>query len=294
MSAFFNEGLVERSYHALYEQHFAARHKHREFVTFVPGKEEVFVGFDLGFAAPDPTFHLSNYEFFEWIKESVRSPRINNSAFLFAYFYQYKLISSVSLSRLRDNTVRDGLIDAGYNPYGHPYRAKLDTLRKSFANGTKQHPLSQHEALCRLSRIPGAEVYYCTPKFDEEMGIPREPDRTLNDLTRTPVTNNTPDFAESSPHHLYFEDAYGTNPMWCSKPVPAERSREITTPKLITPPQLLQLFKANYLVMENNIKLDFNDVELTDRDLREHVFLNYLDAMPDCTRIIALPGEWLY
>jgi hypothetical protein len=290
MSAIFNEGLVERSYHTLYERHFAALHGHQDYETFVPGKEEVFVGFDLGFASPDPTYKFGKGDFFEWIKNRVRISGANNSAFLFAYFYQYKLISSVNLPKIRDVSVRNGLISAGYDPNGRPYRAKLDTVRKMYAKGTKQHPYSQHEALCRLSRVRDAEVYYCTPKFDENMGIPKEPNRTLNDLTRTPVTSLTPDFANTSPHHLFFEDVMGKNPMWCSDPIPAEPAREIVAPKLFTPEKFIKFIKANYMLDETDDKVDYDEVKIRDADLNRSVFLKYLDALPECGRIINIPS----
>lgn len=288
MSATFNEGLVERSYHTLYERHFAALHGQHHYETYVPGKEEVYVGFDLGFAAHDPLYDFRVGDFFEWIKRRIRSTTANDSVFLFAYFYQYKLISSVNLARIKDANVRNGLIKAGYKPNGKPYRAKLDTVRKMYAKGTLQHPYSQHEALCRLSRVKDAQVYYCTPKFDESMGIPKEPNRTLDDLVRTPVTALTPDFANSNPHHLFFEDLAGTNPMWCSDPTPAEFSGEIRAPALLKPEQFLKFMKTNYLLDESDEKVDYRETRISDEDLRQSVFMKYLRALPECGRIVAI------
>lgn len=285
MSATFNEGLVERSYHTLWEKHFAGMYGSQEYETFVPGKEEVHVGFDLGFAGPDPSFKFTKGEFFNWIKSRIKDTKASSSAFVFAYFYQYKLISPVILSRLRDPIVKAGLITSGYPPTGVAYRAKLDTTRKKFANNTKQHDYSQHEALCRLSRVRDAEVFYCTPKFDESMGIPSEPTRSLNDLTRTPVTLNTPDFANSAPHHLYFEDVLGANPMWCSDPIPAENGGEIRAPALLTPEQFLKFMKANYLLDDSDRKIDYNEIKISDDDLNRKLFFDYINALPACGRI---------
>ncbi|SEJ91387.1 hypothetical protein [Pseudomonas sp. NFACC07-1] len=291
MSASFNEGLVERSYHAIWERHFARLHGRQVYETFVPGKEEVYVGFDLGFAGPDPAYKFGKCEFFEWIKWRIRNTGATDSAFLFAYFYQYKLISSVNLSKLRVTSVKSGLITAGYDPVGKPYRAKLDTVRKLYAKGTKQHQFSQHEALCRLSRVKDAEVFYCTPKFDESMGIPSETNRKLKDLTRTPVTLSTPDFAHSSPHHLFFEDVMGINPMWCSEPIAAEPGGEISAPALLTPEQFIKFVKANYMLDESGSKVDYNEIKITEKDLERNIFIKYLDALPDCGRIVAVSNE---
>ncbi|MEX5556073.1 hypothetical protein Q1J45_00760 [Pseudomonas rhodesiae] len=288
MSVNFNEKLVELSYHVLYEKHFAKLYKKRQYEIFSPGKEEVHVGFDLGFAAPDPAYKFRKGEFFEWIKKRLIDTRTNKSAFIFAYFYQYKLIAPVNLKKLRDATVRTGLTNAGYDPNGRPYRAKLDTVRKMYAKGTRQHPFSQHEALCRLSRVKDAEVFYCTPKFDEQMGIPKENKRSLKDLTRTPVTINTPDFALSTPHHLFFKDVNGNKPMWCSEPVPAESSEEIRIPNLLTPEQLVKFIKTNYLLNEGDEKVDYNETRITEEDLSRTTFLKYLDALPKCGKIVVV------
>jgi hypothetical protein len=290
MSAIYSERMIEQSYHAVWERHFTKVYGMKSYGTFVPGVDEVHTGFDLGFASWRNKYHFTASDFFEWMKRRIFNTSQADNAFLCAYFYQYKLLSEVvSLNRIKDTATKEGLILLGYPRKGAAFRAKLDTVRNTYANGTKRRPFSQHDALCRTAKIQGTEVYYCTPKFDETMGIPKEPTRTIYDLNTTRVTAITPTFRDQKTHYLYMEDRLATNTAWCSEPIPTESNQELNPPPLITPRQLLRLMKAIYISMndEGGIgQLDFRELALTPGDLERQTFYRYYNALPRSTKIV--------
>ncbi|MFK0378347.1 hypothetical protein [Pandoraea sp. NPDC090278] len=288
MSAKFNEGLVERSYHAVWERHFSTLLSANGFETFVPGVEEVHVGFDLGFARNNSSYKFTGDQFFEWMKNRIAGTTSPDSAFLYAYFYQYKLTEKVgNLSKIKDKETRDTLIGAfGYVAGANSFRAKLDTRRNVYAKGTKIRPFSQHEALCRLARVKGADVSYCTPRFLESTGIPPEPKRKLTDLNVVPVINGTPELNDGKVHYLYYENLFGKNPTWCSAPLHATLRNDPPVPRLISPLNLLRMMKANFTGEDGPVEIDYSEIEITDVDLSKDRFLEYLHALPTCTRIV--------
>jgi len=105
MSAKYNEGLIERSYHTLWEAHFATQ-VGSNYETFVPGKEEVHVGYDLGFAKSKRNYKFTGNQFFDWMKNRIANTSHGDSCFLYAYFYQYKVIENVaSLSKIKSQAI---------------------------------------------------------------------------------------------------------------------------------------------------------------------------------------------
>lgn len=290
MSASFNEGLIERSYHALWERHFAAKHT-SGYEVFVPGKEEVHVGYDLGFAKSRRNFKFSTDQFFDWMKQRIASTSRADNAILFAYFYQYKVIKNVAcLKRIHDKTIFNGLTtNFHYNAEAEAFRTEIDTVRNTYNKGKSKRPFSQHEALCRLSRIAGVEVAYCTPRFLESDGIKPEPQRSLADLTLTRVDSKTPIFKDKDTHYLYFQDLAGKNAAWCSEPVAADSAYEPQGPELMTARQLLGLMKANYLQGDEGERVSISTTEVGQDDLSREVFIMYLNALPTCARIMLIP-----
>lgn len=288
MSARFNEILIANSYHTLWEAHFAALYKKKRFAVYIPYTDEVHVGFDLGFAIP--SFNMDEDEFFDWMKDRVQNPSSSDSAFLMGYFYQYKILNYVPrLSTTRNKSTKEGLIARGYSSSSPAYRVELYTERKLYQNKTKRRPFSQHEALCRLAKVKGAEVFYCAPQFLMPHGIPDLSIRALTDLTLVQVTDKVPTYDDQETHYIYFQTITGANAQWCSRPIPAHVSRERDLPPLLTPKQLLQLMKANYMVrnIDNIDPIDFKEVSITNGDLNRGTFLSYLRAMPECTRFVA-------
>lgn len=289
MSATFNEGLIERSYHTLWEDHFASK-LGRGYEVYVPGKDEVHVGFDLGFALPRRKFKFTPDDFFKWIKDRVRDTSRGDNAFLYAYFYQYKIIINVPcLSRIKDKIAMAGLRTRyGYQPNGSPFRAKLDTQRNTYSKGNKRRPFSQHEALCRFSRIKGVEVAYCTPRFTQSHGIKPPINRSINDLKLTAVDHNTPVYKDNDTHYLYFIDINGNIPVWCSDPVPGISINKPHDIRLLTPTQLLKLIKTNYLLEDSAESVIFEEQEISEDDYERERFFEYMSALPSCTRIMTI------
>lgn len=288
MSASFNEDVIANSYHVLWEEFFAQKHNKKRFETYIPYNEEVHVGYDLGFALPLRNYNFRDNDFFEWMKHRIRNTVNGDSAFLMAYFYQYKVLDFVNrLSTTRNKVTKTGLINRGYAATGSAYRAKLYTERVLYSNKTKRRPFSQHEALCRLAKVKGAEVYYSTPKFLEHHGIPDISVRSLSDLTLTQVTDKTPTYRDSETHYLYFQTVNGDNAAWCSEPIAAEVPGERDLPPLLTPRQLFQLMKANYLAGQDVEFTSFKEISITEEDLSRETFYKYLHAMPECSRFVA-------
>ncbi|MFP2485673.1 hypothetical protein [Enterobacter ludwigii] len=293
MSAHFNETLIANSYHVLWEQSFANIYKKKYFSVYIPDSEEVHVGYDLGFAIPLRKYNFKDDDFFKWMKERIKNTSFADSAFLMAYFYQYKVLDYVTrLSLTRNKITKNGLVKKGYNLSQAVYRVELYTQRKLYAKGGKRRPFSQHEALCRLSKVRGANVYYCTPKYLKSSGIPPVSKRSLSDLNLIQVTPQIPTYRDKETHYIYFQTIVGDNAQWCSRPIAADVVREINPPPLLTPKQLLQFMKANYLAYTNDgiDDISFEELSITDEDLTRETFMSYLALMPKCTRFVAFSG----
>ena len=291
MPAHFNESKLQSSYHALWEQFYARWHG-AKFDVYVPGKEEVYVGFDVGFARSRRNFKLTSYEFFEWMKWRVNNQSVSETAFLYAYFLQYKLLQEVALLKnVKCKTTKTQLVKSfGYSLDHGAFRAKLDTTRKPYAKGVKKHVFSQHEALCRLASIREADVAYCLPRYTSQAAIPSINSRSLTDLMRVQVSESTPRLRDQDSHYLYFKSTNGTSPAWCSDPVLASIDNEPVRRELLTPTQFLQLMKANYLVLNSDLANDLttiDKVEINYADLEFENFSLYFQALPSCTRLMA-------
>ncbi|WP_306480725.1 hypothetical protein [Limnobacter sp.] len=289
MSATFSEKKLELEYYDLWKKHFFSCFKTNQFETFIPGREEVHVGFDLGFSAKNSKFKFTADDFFEWIKNRVQSPSRKESAFLFAYFYQYKLIEELeALSIIKDKALLAALTNScGFKEAKPAYRAKLDTKPKQYDKGTKTRPYSQHEALFRLSKVPKASVAYCTPKFIKSDGFPVH--KKLSDLCLTAVEKNTPLLNDGQSHHLYFSDKPGTLRYWCSDPINAPNlNNEYSQAMLMTPTELFRLLKFNYLAIEH-ADLNFETIEIDQSDMERRRFMQFFDALPSCTRLMVVP-----
>ncbi|WP_374363393.1 hypothetical protein [Pseudoduganella danionis] len=288
MSATFSEKKLELEYYSLWQQHFKTKFKASSIETFIPGKEEVHVGFDIGIASQKSKYKFSADDFFEWTKDRVQNPSRNESAFLFAYFYQYKLIEKVApLSSIKDKSLFSELISkCKFSAAQDAYRAKLDIKPKLYEKGKKTRPYGQHEALCRLSKIPRASVAYCTPKFVKADGFPSS--KKLDDLCLTKVDSKTPLLNDGKSHHLYFYDKLGTWRYWCSDPIEAiASSMEYSQELLMTPRDLFRLLKFNFLAQENS-QLDFESVQIDESDFERNRFMQFFEALPDCTRFSAI------
>lgn len=288
MSAIFSEKKLELEYYDLWQQHFKKTFKARKIETFIPGKEEVHVGFDIGMASPKSKFKFTGDDFFEWIKGRVQNPSHKESAFLFAYFYQYKLLEKVTpFSSIRDKLLFAELTSKyKFTAKQDAYRAKLDIKPKIYGKGTKTRPYGQHAALCRLSKIPRAAVAYYTPKFLKADGFPSS--KSLNDLCLTKVDTKSPLLNDGKSHHIYFSDKIGTRRYWCSDPIEAAgSSKEYSQELLMTPMDLFRLLKFNFLAEENS-QLDFESVNIDEYDFERERFMQFFEALPDCTRFAAV------
>ncbi|OEZ58193.1 hypothetical protein [Duganella sp. HH105] len=288
MSATFSEKKLELEYYHLWQEHFKKTFKASAIATFIPGREEVHVGFDLGMAFQKSKYKFTADNFFEWIKDRVQNPSRRESAFLFAYFYQYKLLEKVApFSSIKDKALFAVLTSkCKFTANQKAYRAKLDIKPKLYGKGTKTRPYGQHEALCRLSKIPRASVAYCTPKFVKADGFPSS--KNLNDLCLTKVDSKSPLLDDGKPHHLYFSDKSGRRRYWCSDPIEATASdKEYSQELLMTPMDLFRLMKFNFLSKEN-LDLDFDSVKVDESDFERKRFLQYFEALPDCTRFAAV------
>ena len=290
MPAHFNESKLQSSYHMLWEQFYATWHGNN-YEVYVPSKEEVYVGFDVGFARPKRKYKFASEDFFKWIKWHVKNQSAAGAAFLFAYFLQYKLLQEVqTLKNIKCTSTKTKLATSfGYSLDHGAFRAKLDTVRKPYAKGTKKHHFSQHEALCRLASIKEADVAYCLPRYTSQSPIPDVSSRALSDLMRVSVNKFTPRLRDNDSHHLYLKSTNGTSPAWCSDPVAASIEEEPPKGRLLTPKQFLQLMKANYIALESDVDTSssIDDISIEDSDLIFENFNRYFEALPSCTRLMA-------
>ncbi|MCM2564949.1 hypothetical protein [Janthinobacterium kumbetense] len=288
MSATFSEKKLELEYYDLWKQHFLKNFKAATIETFIPGKEEVHVGFDLGFSAQKSKFKFTADDFFEWIKERVQNPSHKESILLFAYFYQYKLVEEVAkLSRIKDKHLLGYLAkNCNFKEEQPAYRAKLDIKPKPYDKGKKIRPYGQHEALVRLSKVPNASVAYCTPKFIKSDGYPSR--KHIDDLCLTKVDISSKIPNDGKTHHLYFSDKLGTLRYWCSDPIKASRlNMEYSREDLMTPKDLFLLLKFNFLSIENS-DLNFESIEINQSDFQRERFMQYFNALPSCTRLMVV------
>jgi hypothetical protein len=80
--------------------------------------------------------------------------------------------------------------------------------------------LSQHETLCRLASIQGAEVYYACPLLFDIDAIYDYPD--LDTLQIVDVRSAPPNLDDTDRHFITFQSATAAAPQWCSEPYPAK------------------------------------------------------------------------
>lgn len=289
MSEKFHEDLVVKSYHHIWESHFNPS-KELYDVYAPPPNEEVFLGFDLGFARKKKRFSFGVGGAYKWLKDAVKNPYLRNNAFLYAYFYQYKLKEEVSdILRIKDKSTYSFLTGKlTYPLVGKTYRTLLDTTPNVTSKGVVRR-YSQHETLCRLVKVGCSEVAYCTPKFLEIPGIPQIAKRRLADLDLTLIDKDTPLLKDGAVHYLYFKTLTGTNPAWCSEPSSAKTRGPTEHPKMLSPINLLKLFKANYLLEEEGAAVHYEDQNLSSDDIAEDRIKLYMTALPSCARIISFP-----
>lgn len=283
MGAAFNEKLIELEYFHLWKRAFMPKGKKILQAVFCPGKEEVHVGFDLGFAVSKQKFKFSDDQFFDWIKSKVRNPKLKNNAFISASFFQYKLLEKIlNLGRIKDKNTSNYLIKTMSFPTKPGFRAKLDTVPNKLKSGLSR-PISQHQALCRLARIKNVQVAYCLPNFSAPPISP--PHRiSLSNLFLIKVEASTPVLRDSLPHYLYFRNNLGRQPIWCSTPTNATLVDPVV-PELISPLQFLRLMKANYLMDDGEGLVDLDQQQISEEDLLRKTFKQYLRHLPECTNL---------
>jgi hypothetical protein len=93
------------------------------------------------------------------------------------------------------------------------YRAEL------YLEPNRTTGISQHEALRRLSELPGASVSYVCPMIFEENDVLRRP--LFSDLRFVDVASSPTGWLTTERHFIAYQTT-GSAPTWCSEPVPGE------------------------------------------------------------------------
>jgi hypothetical protein len=158
---------------------------------------ECFVGFDQAYARSD----LTEAEFFNLLKKAAATGSYALSDKFIGYFLQFKVVKAKYTIR------RDTPPQIRNRPH---YRSSLDT-KKNLTTG-----VSQHELLYKLSKNPGAFVYYACPMVFDRAKL-YEVNIDLEDLRLADLTSCPSPYDDNDNHFLYFDDPHA-DPVWCSEP----------------------------------------------------------------------------
>lgn len=161
-------------------------------------QREVFIGFDQAYAKTE----LTEYEFFNLLKQAAESGKYHLPDKFVGYFLQFKVVTQLTHRMKRTPTA----ITA--RPY---YRASLSTT-KDVNTGH-----SQHELLHQLTQNPGAMVYYACPMIFERSML-YEVNVNLDTLQLPDLRTCPSSYSDNDHHHIYFNTTT-TDPIWCSEPV---------------------------------------------------------------------------
>jgi len=195
------EVLLELHYHRAIVDAFAAVFGARFLRMLKPSTQrEVWVGFDQGWVNTS----VSTADLYAALSNTISSGGTQSNAFHLGYFLQFKVVHTLAR--------RSRLTPTGFvAPY---LRSELSVWRNP------RTELSQHETLCRLASIQGAEVYYACPLLVDIDAIYEYPD--LNTLQIVDVRSAPPNIDDADRHFIAFQSATAVAPQWCSEPHPAK------------------------------------------------------------------------
>lgn len=192
------EALLELHYfpafRALLEEHFG-----RSVLRILKPsqREEVFLGFDQGFAKTA----VSGAELRRQLAGAIATSGTSVPTLYVGYFLQYKCVEQM----MRRNKALPTTVTTPY------YRAEL-SLEPNRRTG-----LSQHETLLRLQAVTGADVNYACPMIFSEDDLWQE--ASVDDVRVVSLTEAPSGWATTRPHHLVFRSLDDAAPLWCSEPV---------------------------------------------------------------------------
>jgi len=226
-------------------------------------QRECFIGFDQAFVKTE----LAEEAFFQLLKKSALQSDFRLRETFIGYFLQFKVV--------KEMRVRKKYTPIGVSSVPH-YRVSLDTTMNM--NTGK----SQHELLYRLSRNPGAMVYYACPMLFERAAL-YEIDIDLDTLRLAEVDSCPSTYLDNESHFIYF-DQTNTVPIWCSEPVEG---------KTITPEQFAaelrrQIFQSEHRQSALNLLSLLGDIDSVGADRRSKVFEG-----SESPNILPLVGEAL-
>lgn len=160
-------------------------------------QKEAWVGFDQGWTKSD----LPEQELFKQLSSAISTSKTKLSKFYFGEFLQFKTVQEI--------TRKSSNLPSGFStPY---YRSAL-SLKPN-----KTSHISQHETLCRLTKIKGASVYYACAMIFNQDELWNKPNLKL--LRFVDVMTAPSGWLTNEQHYLAFQSPTTSVPMWCSDPV---------------------------------------------------------------------------
>jgi hypothetical protein len=195
------EALLEMVYYqplkTLFERHYG-----RQFLNLYKpsARKEVLLGYDQAWVRTE----LEQGQFESRLSEAIAANTGFEGIFYVAYLLQFKCVKAVH--RMRDENAKASGLSSPC------FRSELSLEIKP------GRPHSQHSILMRLYASGLKEVYYACPMVFCSDDI-NSPD--LLGLLRVVGLAKAKDYISTERHFIYFPNAKGDTPFWCSQPVPA-------------------------------------------------------------------------
>lgn len=193
------ESLLEMHFHRAIIKEYEKRYGKKVLRLLKPSpQKEVWVGFDQGWTKST----LTEQELFNQLKNAISTKKASVPNLYLGEFLQFKVVQRI--------TRKSKKMPTGFTtPY---FRSEL-SLKPN-----KQTGISQHEALCRLSKVKGSSVYYACPMIFDQDQLWDKPD--LKMLRFVDIKTAPKGWITNESHHITFQDPMTSKPMWCSDPVP--------------------------------------------------------------------------
>lgn len=191
-----SESLLEMHYFRMLVRRYA-RMLGRNIEVFKPSTiAERWFGFDQAYF----TSNVSRPRVIQDLRSYISSGATPRFSTFRAFLLQFKVVE-IAKKRSRHTP-------AGWTaPY---YRSEL------YLTPNRNTGISQHEALRRLSGLPGASVAYVCPMIFDAADVIVRP--RFSDLRFVDVASSPGGWITTEPHFITFQDI-SSNPMWCSSPI---------------------------------------------------------------------------
>jgi hypothetical protein len=168
--------------------------------------EEVFLGFDQGFAQPTSPL-ISCDDLKAELKQQIDAGAAASPSLYFGYFLQFKVVDEC----------------AGKNPKTRPNGFQGRYWRSTLGMSVSKRPNArskryQHEVLVRLASIAKTDVNYACPMIFSEPEVHGRVD--LDKLRIVEVNAKTPIYKADEPHFIAFQTTTGPG-VYCSTPTRA-------------------------------------------------------------------------